>query len=255
MRNKIKWKVNLARDTAGTVEPQQAQSPRTWPKNKQQQQRQRQRNLLPIDPLIGPVNKNAVAEAARDREWLAPGAIDAGLAWLEAGSVAVELMLSPPRAVCMPLSLSLLLLLLLLLALHLPRFQNLVSCCFNTQINCPQILCLCPSYLSLPLLGWPLRYSTVFTLNFIDHSVQLATCCACVPLLSIASPFPAPVQPHCLARPFRLRAWSEIGFMPSLQKAPNCTHFLSTFLSLSFSLPHSLFPPPSAAVFLPPAQK
>lgn len=75
--NKIKWKVNPARDT---VEAQSSHRhrrlTRTWPKNKR-------RNLLPIDPLIGPVNKNAVAEAARDREWLAPAPIVAGLAWLD----------------------------------------------------------------------------------------------------------------------------------------------------------------------------
>lgn len=227
----------------GTVEAQSSHSrhrrlTRTWPKNKR-------RNLLPIDPLIGPVNKNAVAEAARDREWLAPAPIVAGLAWLDWRPVPWPLNLCcRPRALFAYSS-----------SLSLTEVSNLVSCCFNTQINCPQILCPLPLPLTCLCLCWGdhcaiQQFSLWILLISPSNVLRMRTPSEyCLPLS------PAPVQPHCLsARPFRLRAWSEIGFMRSLQNAPNCTHFLSTSpspsLTLSFPCLYCSVVTPSAGIIM-----
>lgn len=136
-----------------------------------------------------------------------------------------------PRAVCIPLSLS------------LTEVSNLVSCCFNTQINCPQILCPRPPppYLSLPLLGWPLRYSTVFTLNFIDQCEQRVA--HAYPFWVLPPPLPCARSaslPQCAA----LSLTRLIGnwFYAQLTDGPEL-HTLPVCVSLTPSLPHSLLSP------------
>lgn len=150
------------------------------------------------------------AEASLDGAAAGAGAGHAGwaeldLAGLEAGSVAVEpfvVVVSPTRYLPAPLPLPL-----------LKGFKYFfISCCFqNTHTHTHKLIArksCAPSPLPLftcfPLfasLGWPLRYSTVFTLNFVLITLcllQLATCCACIPLEWVL-PLPPIPNPPLLA--------------------------------------------------------
>lgn len=94
-------------------------------------------------------------------------------------------------------------------------------------------------YLSLPLLGWPLRYSTVFTLNFIDQSEQRVA--HAYPFLVLPPPLPC-ARSASLAQCAALSLTRLIGnwFYAQLTEGPEL-HTLPVCISLS--LPHSLHSP------------
>lgn len=146
------------------------------------------------------------------------------LAWLEAGSVAVELFVVSP-ALCLlaprPFALALL------------EFSNF---CFlllrNThkliaRKSCAPLLPHLPASLLTAILGWPLRYSTVFTLNFY-WSLSVCNLQRVAHAYPLSASSPAPVQPHWLSLTRLIGNW----FYAQL------THFLCVpSLSLAYTLP------------------
>lgn len=143
-------------------------------------------------------------------------------------------------------------LLLLLRALHLPRFQNLVSCCFNTQINCPQILYPCPPS-PLPVFASAgvttalfnsFHFEFYWSLRVTSNVLRMRTPSEyCLPLPCARS---ASLPRAALSLTRLIGNW----FYAQLTEGPEL-HTLPVYISLSLSLPS----PASAAVLSPPAQE
>lgn len=184
---------------------------RTWPKNK--------RNLLPIDPLIGPVNKNAACwprEIVNDLRrglsgrgcgwgWCWPCRLNwawLGRAWgrFRGRWTFCCCCLPHPVLACPSAPAAAKRFQIFFYFLLLPKHTHTHK--LIARKSCaPSPL---PLFTCFPLfasLGWPLRYSTVFTLNFVLITLcllQLATCCACVPLEWVL-PLPPTPNPPLLA--------------------------------------------------------
>lgn len=95
-------------------------------------------------------------------------------------------------------------------------------------------------YLSLPLLGWPLRYSTVFTLNFIDQSKQRVA--HAYPFWVLPPPLPCARSaslPQCaalsLTRLIGNWFYAQLTEGPELHTLPVCISLTPSFSS--FPLP------------------